>query len=95
MINETEGTLKYNAANYFMRTETNIVFYRGVRCTFVFLLSSFIFYVLGFKFGFYCMLVCLLSFTFLYVFITCIAAFVRNKLMMIDETMLWILLLRM
>jgi len=28
------------------------------------------------------MLVCLLSFTFLYVFITCIAAFVRNKLMM-------------
>jgi len=30
MINETEGTLKYNAANYFMRTETNIVFYRGV-----------------------------------------------------------------
>ena len=46
--------------------------------TAVFLLSSFIFYVLGF----YCMLVCLLSFTFLYVFITCIAAFVRNKLMM-------------
>jgi len=28
------------------------------------------------------MLVCFLSFTFLYVFITCIAAFVRNKLMM-------------
>ena len=53
-----------------------------VRCTFVFLLSSFIFYVLGFKLGFYGMLVCLLSFTFLYVFITCIAAFVRNKLMM-------------
>ena len=45
-----------------------------------FLLSSFIFYVLGFKFYFifYCMLVCLLSFTFLYVFM---AAFVRNKLM--------------
>ena len=32
------------------------------------------------------MLVCLLSFTFLYVFITCIAAFVRNKLMMMMIT---------
>ena len=40
------------------------------RISFVFLLSSFIFYVLGFKFYFfYCMLVCLLSFTFLYVFL--------------------------
>jgi len=34
------------------------------------------------------MLVCLLSFTFLYVFITCIAAFVRNKLMMMMMMMI-------